>query len=688
MTFAIQDAAAAWQSRAIELQVWTSQRLVNRTDLWGCYRREPERKIVQAHTSPNVDRRLIERLDGRTIRRHFAATSFGHIIGLHAGSPGPESTAKWIAGDIDQHDNDEPCSEFNLRAAIHFYERGLSLGFRPLVTSSNGRGGYHVRVLLAEAIPLDLAWRFARWFFRDAADYGVQRIEIFPKQSHLAAAPAGDEARKSGAWRNAAGNWLRLPGRHHKREHYSAVWAGDETGWLFGHAAIDCLISHNGDAVDLIPAEAKSYDGPTRIPPVASRPAAESPNRSHVNDWTPSARAGSYASAADPAIEGQGGHNHTLKLTWNVLRGFNLTVAEALEALQAWNSTCSPPWTDAALVTMLEGANAAPGDRGWLLADRERNSGPAKVDGCSTDPEAIAWKIPVNPSVDDQIAALAAEFSTPQEHAEYRDATLAATAAECRAEECRAHRPEATTCHVHGFLYHPEKKQVRAARFACGRWCCVRCSRALKELWAPHLEKKVLETKAESVYVATLTLTPNRWSTIRRSLHRAGAEFARINTSGLEFMVVATKAFAGSLKTSTAAAAAAVVTTVKTLAVYGDTRKPIHTSAGWRLPKEKPSGWRYIGGLDARATKSEIVHAIEAETGTEARQRVNKGNPFFVWAADAAVMIPPDRLEEDNWGGYISRLHQRVSLRLNGEDPDIADMAVDVGLTCRLPLVE
>lgn len=427
--------------------------------------------------------------------------------------------------------------------------------------------------------------------------------------------------------------------------------------------------------------------------PAATRRVAGSTGANRPT-WTPAERATAYASRVAPAIEGQAGRAHTLSLTWNILRGFDLSVPAALDAVQAWNQTCLPPWTDADLYKMLADADAKSGERGWLLADRDMRDAVAQF--------GPALDIPVRPTPADQAAALAAELSslpTLTEHVNERDAAVEkAAAAECRAVEQREHRPPATTCHCHGFLYHPERRQVRAARFACGRWCCVRCSRALKELWAPHLEKKILETRPTSpgdaavfLHAATLELTKRRWGTIRRSLNRHGADFARISTGEPNwYLIIATRPFAGSSSSLVAQTARSVVSTVRTLAVYGDTRKPIHTSIGWRLPKEKPSGWKYVGSLNARATKSQIVNAVEAETGTEARQRVNKGNPFFVWAADAPVIIPPDQLAEDNWGSFVSRIHQRVSLRLNGDDPDIADMmaAGDIGLTCRLPLLE
>jgi hypothetical protein len=62
--------------------------------------------------------------------------------------------------------------------------------------------------LFAEPIPSNLAYRFARWIKSKAVAQGV---ECFPKQPQL------DSARRYG-------NWLRLPGKHHRREHWSRFY--------------------------------------------------------------------------------------------------------------------------------------------------------------------------------------------------------------------------------------------------------------------------------------------------------------------------------------------------------------------------------------------------------------------------------------------------------------------------------
>src|SRR5262249_39846440 len=49
----------------------------------------------------------------------------------------------------------------------------------------------------------------------------------------------------------------RLPGRHHKRAHWSTVWNGSE--FVGGHEAIDIILGVTGDSPLLIPVEMGDY---------------------------------------------------------------------------------------------------------------------------------------------------------------------------------------------------------------------------------------------------------------------------------------------------------------------------------------------------------------------------------------------------------------------------------------------
>src|SRR5262249_44432250 len=122
----------------------------------------------------------------------------------------------------------------------HWYGRMQELGFRPLLSDSNGAGGFHLMVLFREPVPTPSVFAFAQWLVRDYGALGMTAPEVFPKQARIK--PCG------------FGNWLRLPGRHHSRAHWSRVWNG--SSWLEGAAAIDEILRHDGDAATLIPAAA------------------------------------------------------------------------------------------------------------------------------------------------------------------------------------------------------------------------------------------------------------------------------------------------------------------------------------------------------------------------------------------------------------------------------------------------
>jgi hypothetical protein len=60
------------------------------------------------------------------------------------------------------------------------------------------------------------------------------------------------------------GNWIRVFGRHHTRNHWTRIWNGSE--WLAGHQAIDYLLACGGDPVTCIPAEAAPVEKPQHQP--------------------------------------------------------------------------------------------------------------------------------------------------------------------------------------------------------------------------------------------------------------------------------------------------------------------------------------------------------------------------------------------------------------------------------------
>ena len=85
-------------------------------------------------------------------------------------------------------------------------------------------------------------------------------------------------------------------------------------------------------------------------------------------------RASAYLSRVDVAVSGQGGDYATFGAAQALVRGFSLSVEEALPLLVEWNKDCKPPWSEADLRAKLRSASTSSGkEEGYLL----KEEGPA-----------------------------------------------------------------------------------------------------------------------------------------------------------------------------------------------------------------------------------------------------------------------------------------------------------------------
>ena len=236
--------ADEWYRNAIELASWTDTHLVNRRDAFGRYKspgkRSGPRDTAFTDHSP---------VTHEVLQDHYRGEDRGDLIGLHSTALDEASgeaelapcRSRWAAIDIDRHREDED-PEANLRAALAWRDHAVRLGFHPLLIDSNGRGGYHLLVVFDAPVPTGEVFRFAEWLRRDWDVMGLaEKPETFPKQARLGKG-------------KGFGNWLRLPGRHHTRDHWSRVWNG--VSWIEGNAAIGFILSISGDPASLIPGEA------------------------------------------------------------------------------------------------------------------------------------------------------------------------------------------------------------------------------------------------------------------------------------------------------------------------------------------------------------------------------------------------------------------------------------------------
>ena len=183
----------------------------------------------------------------RTIlARHFRGEDQGHLIGLHTTSA--ENTCRWVLLDIDHHGESDPDRhQANRKAVIKFCKKLRNLGFTPLLTSSNGIGGYHILVIFANPVPTPTAYAFARWLIRDWKGTGIPK-----RPGNL---PQTIEARRQNPLRQlgASPGTAPYPGLVFK------LWVDGH--WASGEEAIEAILATGGSAHDLIPEEAPGRQG-------------------------------------------------------------------------------------------------------------------------------------------------------------------------------------------------------------------------------------------------------------------------------------------------------------------------------------------------------------------------------------------------------------------------------------------
>jgi hypothetical protein len=266
---------------------------------------------------------------------HYQADGPGEVIGAHTADA--DNQSKVGALDIDQHGDDLACAEANRLAALHWFGQLVRLGFRPLLTTSNGKGGYHLRVLLANSIDASRLYYFLRNLIADHCQLGFSKLpEAFPKQPDVRRCAKG------------LGNWLRLPGRHHKRDHWSEVWDG--TRWLVGHAAIDFILSLSGDDPALV------SDAPPPAPPLHLKRLPRRTYHGYAHDGL-SARIAAYAARLPNLSEGQGRDDVAFSFACFLARDLALADSVALEWLRRWDAGNSPPKGDKRLAEILQSAH-------------------------------------------------------------------------------------------------------------------------------------------------------------------------------------------------------------------------------------------------------------------------------------------------------------------------------------------
>ena len=326
--------AAAWRARAVDLATWTRDRIVVRTDVWGAFlpvaRRNP--RGSKQYTAPAKERRADDALKLPRIAGHYSGVAAHDVIGLHV--IGRDGMSRCAAVDQDRH-TDDGDPESNRKAIVALYDRLRAIGFRPLLYTSDERGGHHLRVIFANPVPSRVAHAFALWM-AGQVDAGA---EAFPKQPELTA-------------EKPYGSWMRLPGRHHTRD---GVWSTvyDGATWLEGTAAVDHVLAIAGDDGALIPPEAEP-----KVATAGAGVGVELPTVDMATDVSVGRRVDRcrrFLAAIPRSVSNQKGHDRLLHAACECRR-FDVPRVDARALLAEFNATASPPWPDAELDRKLDEA--------------------------------------------------------------------------------------------------------------------------------------------------------------------------------------------------------------------------------------------------------------------------------------------------------------------------------------------
>lgn len=325
----LHEEARAWRAAAAELAAWTDAHLVNRRDVWGEYL-PPSRRPTpndKSRTAPAKGVRGHVQLSPRHLHAHFAGA---RVMGLHA-SDGAAS--RWLAFDFDCHAGDPATRAENLAASGRLVAALRVQGCAPVVEDSDGRGGLHVWVLFDAPVPTADAFCFAD----DLRTQAGATCEVFPKQRVI---PPG-----------RFGNWLRLPGRHHTRAHWSRMAHAGR--WLAGRAAVGALLAAPSSSASRVPAAP---------PAILPSPAAIPPRRDTEGQ---DRRVAAYLAKVDRGLR-DGRKCTAFRLGAALLHDFGLSPNAARSLLAEWNADNVPPLDDATLAALL--VNAGTYGRGGRAA--------------------------------------------------------------------------------------------------------------------------------------------------------------------------------------------------------------------------------------------------------------------------------------------------------------------------------
>jgi hypothetical protein len=207
-----------WKSNAEQLADWAGL-LCNRTDTWigKRWKGSSTRVTLRLEDSKHQSFRDV-------LLDHFAGDD---AVSLHCTNP-KDGTCAFVAIDIDQHgERNQVAADRNWKDSLELLERAQEHGLNAGLEDSNGIGGYHLWILFPEPVPEQVAVDLTHWLTKSRKD-----IERFPNKLLT----------------TEFGSALRLPGKHHSRDHWSRFWDGQE--WLEGSDAVRFLLEFRPGGTD------------------------------------------------------------------------------------------------------------------------------------------------------------------------------------------------------------------------------------------------------------------------------------------------------------------------------------------------------------------------------------------------------------------------------------------------------
>ncbi len=332
----------AWVTAAPRLAAFTFAHLPNRVDVWGGYVHPDHRaQWGKTLTLPAKKRRGVVQLTPAALARHFAAQHGGDVIGLHTTSP--VDTSRWFGLDFDVHDegaSDTPAHRAVVQAAFAWCVQQLRRDCQLVLEDSNGNGGRHLWVRFDTPVSTPSLHAFLLRLLDACHAATTHRPEAYPKQARLVFNNKG---------KKQVGNWLRLPGLHHTRPHWSRL--GVPGGkWQSGAAAVDIWLQWPATPAAVIP--------PLQEPEVPPAPKAMGLPLSAAGVRNRAAAIARYVAKLPHGVAGTGRSNHLYRLACFLMYDMECRSDEALPVLHAWNSGNTPPLTEAKVVETWENAAA------------------------------------------------------------------------------------------------------------------------------------------------------------------------------------------------------------------------------------------------------------------------------------------------------------------------------------------